>query len=80
MGSTTCSLALEPASPEDVPAMTEVWFAAFTQPVVGQLFPNTPGMHQWHRDWHLGDFQAKPFQKYLRVVDTQSKDEQCNRG
>lgn len=76
MESTANSLVLEPATPEDVPAITEIWFAAFTQPVIGQLFPNTPGMHKWHQDWHLRDFQTKPYQKYLRVVDTSSKDEQ----
>ncbi|KAJ5814481.1 hypothetical protein N7474_006258 [Penicillium riverlandense] len=76
MGSTTNSLVLEPATAEDVPAITELWFAAFTQPVIGHLFPNTPGMHQWHRDWHLGDIQTKPFQKYLRVTDAASRDEQ----
>lgn len=75
MGSATNSLVLEPATPEDVPAITELWFASFTQPVIGQLFPNTPGMHQWHRDWHLGDIQ-KSHCRYLRVVDTESKDEQ----
>ncbi|KAJ6143116.1 hypothetical protein N7471_002569 [Penicillium samsonianum] len=74
MESTTNSLVLEPATPEDVSAITEVWFASFTQPVIGQLFPNTPGMHQWHRDWHLGDIQ-KSHCKYLRVIDTESKDE-----
>lgn len=76
MESTANSLVLEPATLEDVPAITELWFAAFTQPVIGHLFPNTPGMHKWHRDWHLNDFQTKPYQKYLRVVDTNSKDEQ----
>lgn len=76
MGSTTNSLVLEPATPEDASAITELWFAAFTQPVIGKLFPNTPGMHQWHLDWHLDSFQTKPYQKYLRVVDTESKDEQ----
>ncbi|KAJ6019841.1 hypothetical protein N7499_003052 [Penicillium canescens] len=76
MGSTANSLVLEPATPEDVPAITEVWFAALTQPVIGHLFPNTLGMHKWHQDWHHGDFQTKPYQKYLRVVDVNSKDEQ----
>jgi hypothetical protein len=76
MGSTTPSLVLEPATVEDVPAITEIWFAAFTQPVIGQLFPNTPGMHEWHRDWHLGNMQNKPDIRYIRVVDRESKDEQ----
>ncbi|CAI7668115.1 unnamed protein product [Penicillium palitans] len=75
MGSTTNSLVLELAAPEDVPAITEVWFASFTQPIIGEIFPNTPGMHQWHRDWHMKDIQ-KSNCRYLRVVDTESKDEQ----
>ncbi|CAI7567772.1 unnamed protein product [Penicillium viridicatum] len=75
MGSTTNSLVLEPATPEDVPAITEVWFASFTQPIIGEIFPNTPGMHQWHNDWHMKDIQ-KSNCRYLRVVDTESKDEQ----
>lgn len=75
MGSTTNSLVLELATPEDVPAITEVWFASFTQPIIGEIFPNTPGMHQWHRDWHMKDIQ-KSNCRYLRVVDTESKDEQ----
>ncbi|OQE37951.1 hypothetical protein PENCOP_c009G07109 [Penicillium coprophilum] len=74
MDSSPNSLVLELATPGDVPALTEVWFAAFTQPVIGQLFPNTPGMHQWQRDRHYGDIQ-KPHYRYLRVVDTESKDE-----
>ena len=76
MGTTTNPLVLEPATAEDVPAITEVWFAAFTQPAIGQLFPNTPGMHEWHREWHRGNIQTKPNVRYLRVVDTESKDEQ----
>lgn len=75
MGSTTNSLVLELATPEDVPAITEVWFASFTQPIIGEIFPNTPGMHQWHHDWHMKDIQ-KSNCRYLRVVDTESKDEQ----
>jgi hypothetical protein len=76
MGTSANPLVLEPATAEDVPAITELWFAAFTQPVIGQLFPNTPGMHEWHRSWHLGNIQNKPSARYLRVVDTESKDEQ----
>ncbi|KOS43687.1 hypothetical protein ACN38_g5384 [Penicillium nordicum] len=75
MGSTTNPLVLELATPEDVPAITEVWFASFTQPIIGKIFPNTPGMHQWHNDWHMKDIQ-KSNCRYLRVVDTESKDEQ----
>ncbi|KAJ5490140.1 Acyl-CoA N-acyltransferase [Penicillium expansum] len=75
MGSSSNPLVLEPATIQDVHGITEVWFASFTQPVIGQFFPNTPGMRQWHRDWHMADIQ-KSHCRYLRVVDPESKDEQ----
>lgn len=73
---TESTLVLELASVEDVPAITSLWFDAFTQPVIGELFPDTPAMREWHQSWHRGDMQTKPHQKYLRVVDTASTDEQ----
>lgn len=76
MGSKTSPLVLEPATAEDVPAIIDVWFAAFTWPSIRKLLPDTPGMREWHRDWHLGNFQNRPSTKYLRIVDTKSKDEQ----
>jgi hypothetical protein len=76
MGLNTKTLVLEPATVEDVPAITALWFDAFKLPVVAQLFPDSPVMRQWHRDWHKGDMETRPYQRYLRVVDTASKDEQ----
>lgn len=76
MGSPTNPLVLELATAEDVPAIIDVWFAAFTQPTIRKLLPDTPGMREWHRDWHLGNFQNRPDTKYLRIVDPESKDEQ----
>lgn len=75
MATTTQSLVLEPATAEDVPAIVNVWFLAFRQPTITRLLPDTPGMREWHRDWHLSNFQTRPKTKYLRVVDTESKDE-----
>ncbi|PCG94400.1 Acyl-CoA N-acyltransferase [Penicillium occitanis (nom. inval.)] len=78
MGSTsTTTLVLEEATIEDFPAIRDIWFAAFTQPVIGELFPDSPGMREWVlNDWHLNDFKTRPFQKYLCVADTASRDEQ----
>ena len=73
--STNSTLVLQPATVEDIPAITDVWFAAFTQPSIGELFPDSPAMRKWHRDWHRGDMETKPYQKYLKVVDTSVKDE-----
>ncbi|OBT78897.1 hypothetical protein VF21_02818 [Pseudogymnoascus sp. 05NY08] len=76
MASTTNPLVLELATAEDVPAIIDVWFAAFTQPSMRKLLPDTPGMREWHHNWHLGNFQNRPDTKYLRIVDPKSKDEQ----
>lgn len=72
---TTNPLVLEMATAEDVPAITDIWFASFTQPVIGQLFPDTPSMREWNHSWHSGNIH-KPNFRYLRVVDTESKDEE----
>jgi hypothetical protein len=73
---TASTLKLEPATLEDVPAITELWFSAFTDPDMQHLFPNTPAMRQWWTDANRNDMINKPFQKYIKVVDTQSTDEQ----
>lgn len=73
---TASTLKLEPATLEDVDAITELWFAAFTDPDMRQLFPDTPGFRQWWTEANRSDMINKPFQKYLKVVDTASTDEQ----
>lgn len=75
MESAAHPLVLEMATREDVPAMTEVWFAAFSQPIIKELFPDTPGMHEWNRQWHIGNIQRSNF-KYVRILDLESKDGQ----
>ncbi|KAJ5116640.1 hypothetical protein N7456_000988 [Penicillium angulare] len=76
VGASQNTLVLEPASVEDVPAITALWFDAFTQPAIGELFPDTPAMRAWNESWHRGDMETRPYQKYLRVIDTASTDEQ----
>src|SRR5437879_347580 len=51
-------------------------FSAFTDPGMRRLFPDTPGFRQWFTDENRSDMINKPFQKYLKVVDTTSTDEQ----
>ncbi|OAF61306.1 hypothetical protein VC83_02168 [Pseudogymnoascus destructans] len=58
MGPTTNPLMLELATAEDVPTIFDVWFAAFTQPSIRKLLPDTPGICEWHWDWHLGNLQG----------------------
>jgi hypothetical protein len=72
---TAITLKIEPATLEDVEKITEVWFSAFTDPSMRRLFPDTPGFRQWLTDANRSDMINKPFQKYLKVVDTASTDE-----
>lgn len=65
---------LEPATVEDIPALTSLWFAAFTDPDFRRMWPDTPGVHQWWDDTTRNDMLTKPFQKYIKVVDPTSVD------
>ncbi|KAJ5741538.1 acetyltransferase [Penicillium manginii] len=57
------SLKLQPLTLEDNLAITELWFAAFTDPELRRVFPQ----HSRHANYH--DLTHKPFQKYIKVVD-----------
>ncbi|KAJ5098965.1 acetyltransferase [Penicillium argentinense] len=68
------SLKLEPLTVDDLPALTDLWFAAFSDPELRRVFPNTPAVRQWLTDANYRDFTQKPFQKYVKVIDTESND------
>ncbi|GKT51917.1 uncharacterized protein ColSpa_12098 [Colletotrichum spaethianum] len=72
---TASVLILEPATVEDVPALTEVWFAAFAQdPEIARLWPDTPRVRAWWDGANRDDMLAKPFQRFVKVVDPGSAD------
>ncbi|KAL4994035.1 acyl-CoA N-acyltransferase [Aspergillus recurvatus] len=71
----TSTLRLFPVLPPDIPALTTIWFAAFTDPAIRQLFPDTPGVRAWLTAANKHDLHSKPFQKYVKVVDTSAQDE-----
>jgi hypothetical protein len=70
----TSTLKLEPLTIEDNSALTELWFAAFSDPDLQRVFPNTPGVRKWMEDANAHDILNKPFQRYIKVIDTASKD------
>ncbi|KAL5334918.1 acetyltransferase [Aspergillus crustosus] len=70
------SLILQPATPHDIPTLTTLWFAAFQDPDLTRVWPNTPSIHQWWTAANLHDIQHKPFQRYIKVVDTSALDAQ----
>ncbi|KAJ5910467.1 hypothetical protein N7504_005110 [Penicillium tannophilum] len=67
-------LNLEKATVEDVPAMIEIWFAAFTRPHVRRAMPNTPDVRKWFADCTINDLTNHPYQTYLKIVDLESND------
>lgn len=73
--SASTSLKLEPLTLEDNAALTNLWFAAFTAPELQMVFPDTPGVRQWLQNANKHDLINKPFQKYVKVVDMENKDE-----
>ncbi|KAL5045914.1 hypothetical protein BDW71DRAFT_207898 [Aspergillus fruticulosus] len=71
----TSTLRLSPMFPADIPDLTTIWFAAFTDPAIRQLFPDTPGVRAWLTAANQHDLHSKPFQKYVKIVDSSARDE-----
>lgn len=65
---------IEPATLEDIPALTPVWFAAFTDRDFRRMWPDTPGVRKWWEDNTRNDMLTRPFQKYLKVTDPTAVD------
>ncbi|KAH8884165.1 acetyltransferase [Thozetella sp. PMI_491] len=68
------TLRLEKVTLDDFPAITAVWYAAFTDPGLRVLFPDTPGVRKWLTEANRNDFLNKPFQHYVKIVDPESTD------
>jgi hypothetical protein len=63
------ALLLEPATLEDIQAITELWFTVFNDPIMSHMMPDTPGVRNWFSETNRTDMLSKPFQKYMKVVD-----------
>ncbi|KAL4871215.1 hypothetical protein BDV12DRAFT_194577 [Aspergillus spectabilis] len=46
--------------PPDIPTLTALWFAAFQDPDLTRLWPNTPSIRQWFVDINSLDAQENP--------------------
>ncbi|GJP87118.1 hypothetical protein AnigIFM59636_008901 [Aspergillus niger] len=66
----TSPLRLEPATLEDLPALTDLWYNAFTTESMRTIWPDTPGVRQWWHEANEHDMRHKPGEKFLKVVDT----------
>ncbi|GIK06125.1 hypothetical protein Aspvir_001768 [Aspergillus viridinutans] len=58
--------------PGDIPAITELWYNAFSIPQNLKMFPDTPGVRQWWDEAHRQDILHNPHRRYLKVVDIAS--------
>ncbi|KAJ5280048.1 acetyltransferase [Penicillium angulare] len=67
-------LKLEGVVSEDIHALVELWFAAFSDPHSRSLFPDTTGVKNWLQDAISRDMLEHPFQTYMKIIDTGSKD------
>ncbi|KAJ5107702.1 acetyltransferase [Penicillium angulare] len=67
-------LKLQSVVSEDVSALAELWFAAFSDSHSRSLFPDTPGVQKWLQDAICHDVIEHPFQTYMKIIDTGSKD------
>ena len=77
MGSIKSNLQILPATEDDIPALVDLWFRAFSiDPGMMQIFPDTPNMRKWFADYNALDFATKPYQYFIKVVDPEIIDEQ----
>jgi hypothetical protein len=72
----TNSLILEIATLDDLPAITELWFTVFSDPGMRKLVPDTPGTREWFTEANRVDMLTKPYQKYIKIIDPNTKDAQ----
>lgn len=68
-------LELAPCTIGDVPALTDVWYAAFTDAFIRTIWPDTPDVRQWWDESNRSDMLQRPYQHFLKIVDPSSVDE-----
>ncbi|KAJ5659569.1 hypothetical protein N7507_006020 [Penicillium longicatenatum] len=62
-------LALQLATQDDIPSLSELWYKSFSIPINLLMFPNTPGIRAWWDEANGHDLLHNPHRKYLKIVD-----------
>ncbi|KXJ85627.1 hypothetical protein Micbo1qcDRAFT_180608 [Microdochium bolleyi] len=63
-------LVLEPCTVSDMPLLSGIWFAAFTDPALRVLWPDTPAVRAWWDASETSHFMyTYAFQKLIKVAD-----------
>lgn len=60
---------LEPVTLEDVPAITRLWYTAFSIPINLCMFPDTPAVRAWWDEANRRDLVHNLLRKLIKVVD-----------
>ncbi|KAJ5627002.1 hypothetical protein N7528_004429 [Penicillium herquei] len=69
------ALKIEHADAEDSSTLADLWLMAFSDTHSRQLFPDTPGVRKWLEDAISRDILGRPFQHYMKIIDTESKND-----
>ncbi|KAJ5702270.1 hypothetical protein N7488_009818 [Penicillium malachiteum] len=67
------ALKIEPVTAGDSSTLADLWLVAFSDSHSRQLFPDTPGVRKWLEDVISHDILDHPFQHYMKIIDTESK-------
>ncbi|KAI9736230.1 MAG: hypothetical protein M1834_001116 [Cirrosporium novae-zelandiae] len=67
-------LELLPASLEDVPILTSIYFSAFQDALALALFPRTEGVRLWWESHLDEEMRNEPEARFLKVIDLNTKE------
>lgn len=62
-------LTIQAVALEDIPALSQLWYTAFSIPVNLRMFPDTPGIREWWDKANRHDLLHNPYRKYFEIVD-----------
>jgi hypothetical protein len=68
------ALVIQPVTINDVPALSELWYTAFSIPVNLRMFPDTPGVRAWWDEANRRDLLYNPLRKLFKIVDPTTPD------
>ena len=63
------SLVIQTVTLNDVPALSQLWYTAFSIPVNLRMFPDTPGVRAWWDEANRRDLLHSPLRKLFKVLD-----------
>ncbi|RAL03360.1 GNAT family N-acetyltransferase [Aspergillus ibericus CBS 121593] len=58
---------LHPLTADDLPALVDLWYDAFSIPINLRLFPDTAGVRAWLAAYHRASLE-RPDQHYLKIT------------